>query len=931
MAQYDQAHQGKAEMYDQAAATFGRLLAQSPKGSGAPQALFYWGECLYQRGKKQEAIQRYAEVLAKFPDAALVADALYALAVAQQETNQPAAAEKSLAQFLERFPENQLATEVLMRRGDALFALGEYEAAAKCLATTAAKPGFALADYAAFRQAAAVAELKRYDEAGRLYAAMAERFPRSAHAAEARLAAGKSYFQAGNLAAARSILGRPGADPANAMDSAHWTARILLKEHKPAEALVVAEKAAAGRTPGPLVAQLLLDQADALYELPGRRGEAAGRYAAVMAKYPKESIAAQAGYMAGVAALDQRDYRHALEYAEDFLAKFAGNDLVPDAKYVAAESSLQLGNAAEAARRFAELVQGWPQHAEADAWQVRRGLALYLSKDYRGAIAALKPIEPKLSSPDLRAEAQYVIGSSQLDSGQTDEAAASLSASLAAAPGGRLADEALLGLAQAQRQKNELAAAQASLRKLIQEYPKSAALERAYYRLGEYLYAGGDLRASAEQYEQVVRRWPQGALAPHALHGLAWTRLGLGDCPAAIQAANTLVERSGQGPEKLVDRARYARGLARQQLGQLQPAVDDLKAFLKGKPGDDRSDACYALALCQVGLKKYADAAATLEGLLKEDPKYTAADKVLYELAWAEKSQGKAAQAAAVFRRLAEQHPASPLAAESLYHAGEYDYQRGEYLAAGKAYHAAMQKAAKSPLGEKAAHRLGWAYWRMNDFENARASFYYQRNTWPDGPLAADATFLDAECLLEQKKYDEALKLYAEVKKPTGKDFALLTLLHAGQAAGHLQRWAESLQWLDRAAEQFPQSALLPEVLFEQAWAKQNLGEPDEAMRRYQQVIAKSDGQLAARAQFMIGQIQVDQRKHAEAVKSFYKVAYGYSSAKWQSEAMYAAGQALETLKNVPQAVKQYRELVEKFPKSEKAAAARQRIAHLDN
>jgi TolA-binding protein len=924
MAQYQQGQQGQAEMYDHAAKTFADVLSRSPPEKSIPQALFYLAECQYQRGHKAEAIGQYSRLLAKYPQSGLAADALYALAVAQQEVNRPAEADKSLAEFLRRFPENQLATEVRMRRGDVRFTLGDYEVAAQMLGEAATKPGFEMADYAALRQAAAVAELKRYAEAARLYAAVAERFPRSPYAAEARLAAGKNYFQAGDLAASQAALKRAAADSAHALDAAHWTARILLQQKKAAQALAVAEKAIAGNASGPMVAQLLLDQADALYELPGRRLEAASRYAAVATKYPQESVAPQALYTASATALAERDYRLAREHAEQFLKRYPTSDLAVDATYVAAESDLQLGKTAEAAERYGQLLKRWPSHADAESWAVRRGLALFLAKDYRGAVAVLTPVADRLTAGELRAEALYVVGNSELELGHADEAQRRLSAAVAAAPRWRLADETLLGLALAQRQQNQLAAAQATLRRLIAEFPQSGTLERAYYRLGEYAYAANDSRQAAEAYAQVAKRWPKSPLVPHALHGLAWTRLAQGDTAGAAEAAAQLTKQYPD--DKLAVRARYAQGLARQQLGQYALAIEDFKAFLAAAPGNDRADARYALALCQVGLKQWAEAVASLERLLIDDPQYAAADKVLYELAWAEKSQGRAAQAAAAFRRLAERCPTSPLTPESLYHAGEHDYQQGRFGAAGRAYHAALEKAGQTALGEKAAHKLGWAYWRMHDFENARSSFYYQRKTWPHGPLAADATFLEAECLRELKRYDEALKVYAEVKNPSGKDSVLLTLVHAGQAAGQLGRWAESLEWLDRAAKQFPQSALMPEILCEQGWAKQHLDQWDEAVRLYQQVVAKSDREVAARAQFLIGQAHVHHGRHAEAIKSFYTVAYGYSFPRWQADAMYAAGQSLETLKNTSQAVKQYRELVERFPESEKAAAARERI-----
>jgi len=150
--------------------------------------------------------------------------------------------------------------------------------------------------------------------------------------------------------------------------------------------------------------------------------------------------------------------------------------------------------------------------------------------------------------------------------------------------------------------------------------------------------------------------------------------------------------------------------------------------------------------------------------------------------------------------------------------------------------------------------------------------------------------------------------------------------MHAGQAAAKLNRWDESAQWLKQAAEQFPQSPLIPQILYDRAAALENQGQSEEAIQLYQQVIAKTDRELAAQSQFMIGQIQARQRKHAEAIQSFYKVAYGYSFPARQAEAMYAAGQSLEALKNPTQAVKQYRELLEKFPESAPAAQARERI-----
>ena len=137
-----------------------------------------------------------------------------------------------------------------------------------------------------------------------------------------------------------------------------------------------------------------MDRADAIYEIPRRRGESAALYAAVAAKYP-QARAPEALYMAGFAALGKGDYATALA-RHGVPGGYPHNALVADATYVAAESHLQLGQFAEAEKLFGELLQKYPAHADAETWKVRRGLALYLQKKYAETIDWL---QPKLAKP----------------------------------------------------------------------------------------------------------------------------------------------------------------------------------------------------------------------------------------------------------------------------------------------------------------------------------------------------------------------------------------------------------------------------------------------------------------------------------------------------------------------------------------------------
>ena len=98
-------------------------------------------------------------------------------------------------------------------------------------------------------------------------------------------------------------------------------------------------------------------------------------------------------------------------------------------------------------------------------------LGLYLQKKYQETIDALEPAMASIHAPELVCEAQFLLGSSKLESKQPEAAAKALEAALAADPKWRRADETRLALAAAYRQAGQLDQAQANLRRLIADFP----------------------------------------------------------------------------------------------------------------------------------------------------------------------------------------------------------------------------------------------------------------------------------------------------------------------------------------------------------------------------------------------------------------------------------------------------------------------------
>ncbi len=929
VAQFGMGSPDKPDPFRQAATTFQTLAQKFPQGKHHADAIFYNAECAYMLGHKEQAEQLYQKMVQAYPDHKLTPDVLYALGVTQEELGKQAEAGKTYDQFLAKYRNHALAGEVFVRRGGTLVALDQAKDAIGYFAEAAAVKGFAMADLATFRQAEAFAKTRQYVRAGDLYASIRSKFPKSEHATDATLAAGKCYYLADRFDQALVTLSdllAAGGDAA--AEAAHWTSRSLLRLGKPPEALQVAERGAAAAKDSSFAPALLMDQADALYEIPDRKAESVARYAALAAKYPKNESAPQALYMAAFAALELGRNDDAWKHASAFVTAHNKHERTPDVLQVAAEAQLQRDHPAEAEKLYRRLLAEYSDHPDSQLWRVRCAVALQLLKKPAEAVALVTPALPQIRDQQLLAEANHVVGRNLLDAGQADKAATYLEAALSGKTPWRRADESWLALAESCRGQNQLDKAVQALTRLMQSFPSSPLLDKAHYRLGEYQSARNDFAAAEKAYAQLVQRWPDSPLAPHALHELGCAQLARKDAAATERTLTAYLDKYAKHEVAL--RARYVRGLARQQLKKYAPAVQDLQAVLAAKPPADlQADATYVLGLCQLGLKQNAEAAATLSKLLATTGDYSGAENARYQLAWALLLDGRRKEAVTEFAKLAKESPKSVLAAEAQHHIGEFFYDQKDYDKAAVAYYDAMEAAGKTSLGEKASHKLAWSYYHKKDYPGALQTFDYQVKTFPQGPLKADGQFMIAECLFEQKKYAEALKAYSAVVGLTNKDFQALVSLHAGEAAGQLKQWKASLDWLSKSSAELPDSKYLPQILCEQAWALQNMDQPDEALKLYEQVIAKTGTETAAKAQFMIGEIQFAAKQHAEAVKSYFKVIYGYSVPRWQSEASYEAGRCFEVLGKQTQAVKMYQELVAKYPNAETTPAAKERLAEL--
>jgi TolA-binding protein len=923
----------KADDVRTAARAFAEVPARFPKSKHAAAALHYQGECFYRAGDLPGAVVLYRKVIAEYAGSEVLPDVYYALGTTQQELAQDREATATFQAFLARFPGDKLAGECRLRLGLCLFRQKRYAEAAKVFEQSAAQPDFTLADFALMQQARCVREQKQLAQAAALYEALPKKFPASPRGGPALLAAGKCWYEAGDLPRAEAALNAALARKFNEVpEAAWWLGQVLIKRNRPADAVAVLDRAIASYPRSNRLTQLVFTRINALYEQPARRKETAALYADFARMYPQHALTPRAVYMAALASLGAEDFPTARGHAEAFLKRFARHELTAEILFIGGEAFVggAVPDAARAEVLFRRLLAEYPRHKHAAQARVRVGLCLYLAKKYPEAVTFLGQAVKEFPDPLLIAEAQLLIGRSHQDAGQAVQAVAALEKALQVRPGWERGDEVLLALAQGLRAQKKLTETAAQLRRLQSAYPQSPLRAHALYQLGQLAQEQKKDDEAVTLYEQTVAQFPRSEPAPQAQYALGMLWFARRDYTRAVQAFSKQLDTWPAIP--LTARARYTRGLSYQQLRQFGPAANDLSAFLASRPAaKDAAEARYALAVCQSALKQHEAAAATLEALLKEKPDYERADQVYYERGHCLLLARKEREAADSFRQLTVKVPNSPLAAEGWFRVGTFHENARQLPEAAQAYAAGLAKAKDAGLREKLSYKLGWVQYQREKFAEAAPVLLAQLKERPQGELAADATYLAGDCLIRQERFAEARPLFELLIQARDKKYHDRSLYRCGTCRAGLKDWAASQKCFEELIRQFPNFPLIQEGRYGLGWALQNQGKLDEARVVYEQVTKATSSETAAKSRFMIGECAFRQKKHREAIEHFLEAALAYPYEEWQALGHYEAGRCFITLKDTPKALDALETVVKKFPKHARAKDAAKLIADLKN
>ena len=964
------------EAFATAARDLAAFVAQSPAHPQLPDALFFLGEALWQAGQRPDAIAAWQRCVRDHPQSPRLPEVLYALGVGQAETGSRAEAAATLKRFADAFPKHALADDVAVWRADVATAAGNTAEAEQLLAAVIGGKGSRSAD-ALERLATARWNRKDWPAAALAFGQFADRFPESPRARRATLSAGIAYAEAKKpdeaiLWLSRVIAAQP-TDAAQSTDSAEAAlrlARLEIDAGRPAQAAVVAEQALARLTAAtgipaadsqPLAARLALVRADALWEIPSERAAAAAVYANIVKAHPAEPAAKTALSMMALASLKLDKPDEALAQADRFLKLYAAaapaDPLTSDVRAIRAEAFVAKGDGPAAAAAYKELIaSAAPPPATTAArlarWQLRCGTALVMAKQWQPAHEMLAAAAAALDG-DSAAEALLLDATALVELKQPAAAAQTLAAVDRSHPKWPRRDEALLLLVRAQREAGDKPAALAAAERLVAEFPqdrekgteKGIHAEVAWYRLGQARQDSGKYDEAIQAFDRARELKPKGPRAAWSLLATGWCHEAKGRSDQAVRSWTALIE--GYPDSSATMPARLARADARQRQADYKGGLADAQAVLAhGAAGktldtDAAPEALLLEGLCLSGLKQYPEAAASFKKLLADRPDGSSADRAMFEMGAAQSLAGRSSDAASTFATLLKRFPKSPYAADAAFELGEQAWTAGRFEEAEQAYRSVIESAGRgestAALAEQARHKLAWTFVSRNDHAAAAMAFAEQVAKHPGGPLAADAQAMRGEELFQAGNLAEASAAFAlalaDPKRLPSESLRGLAFVRAAACAAAQEKWAESLAIADRFVAAEPDSPQAPQARYAAAWARQNLSQLDEALAGYRSLADAGRTELAARARLMEGEVLFEQTKHKEAIKAFFKAAYGFGEQQapaafhpWQAQATFEAARCFEVLAQSDKARALYAELVERYPDSQQTPAARKRL-----
>lgn len=919
------------EKWDNAAGTLERARTAAKEGPRWEAASAGAVEALFRTGKYREALRVRDEFATRAADSAWRDRVEWFAALSAVQSEQGELARERLAALVRDFPQSPLRDQArllsaqLQLRADGGSAADAFrrlsEEAARGEIKAEALLGLAAAELAKGDAAKADAALERAIEVSpELKKNPAFHLQRArVRFAQERFTEALTEFEA--LAKGEGEIAR---------ESAYWVAKCHLRLGHDQVAAELFARAGAGD--GASAPEAMYDMTVALSRAE-KHGEVVRAADAFLAAHGEHRLAGDALALRAVAEYQLQDRKAAAKSARELMERFSDHARAGDMLFLAADCAFLDEQYEEAATGFRKYMSSYPTGAKAEAAELRLAISAYrLGKidEARGALERF--VESRRESAE-RPAAVLLLADVYLQEKQWSRAAALLDGFVSSGAESARLDEALLKLGVARQRMGEFVTAIGHYKRVVETFAAGQFADQATFEMGQCYAAQSQWAEARAAFETVLKR-PDSAFHVPAKQQLAELAIRTGDFAAAAGGFRELRKASdgSRGDSDL----RFREGEALLAAGDYVGAEKLLAQYLLAADARQESAARAKLAIALSRQKKHAETVAELGKMNArswEELDGALRSALRYETAWSLRELKQPEKAAEAYRQVAAEDGDAEIGRRARLELAGLDMgaQRWAEAQSGlreleKVLGSVGANAGDATLADEVRYRLGVCAYRQSQFEEVVKNL----SPWVEGHGESEAIlgarFMLGDALLRRGTAKDALthlKAAADAKDP---DLAAAALLRLGECHANLHQWDDSEKAYSDFLRRFVDREEWFSARFGIAWAEEQQGRLDDAMVTYADVIARHRGPTAARAQFQIGECYFAKKDHEKAVREFMKVDILYAYPEWSAAALYEAGRCLELLGRTADARKQFETVQLKYPDTNWAKLAAERL-----
>ena len=637
----------------------------------------------------------------------------------------------------------------------------------------------------------------------------------------------------------------------------------------------------------------------------------------------------------------QQRWKLAGEALSEFIARHPTDDRRHQARFLWAESLVQLGRLEQAGPLFEQYLKDDPHGRYVAAAAFRSGEIAFLAGDLGRAAQQLEQFCKLYPDDRYAAYALPYLGETALARGDPAAAVARFEQALRQFPDGPMQDECRLGLGRALGALGRWEEAERYLAALAGK-ANSPLADDAQFHLGAMHYGAGRYEQAAEALGAFASRWPESPLRARALLGRGWALYK----SRQFGEARRLFESLGDDPVVGLE-ARYWAAMTHREENDLPRAAERLALVVAAaeqanSPLADEARVQTGDVLLRLG--RTVEAEKHFEPIVRRGPQGGRwFDAALLGLLRAAVEAERHQAADALFADFQRQCPESELA-------GSAARWRAKSLLARKQFEAAEGQLRPLVVGAEAAEEDRYLYAvALDGLERREEALRWVAPlaVSAQGRLKADAQLLQGALLVALGRYaDAAAPLEAFLATDPKGDAALKALGGLAVALARTGRIDRAKQLYGRLTADFAEHPLLPAVieqLAEAAYAARDTEFSAQLFARLRDSGRKvpESGAAApplvgadeARSRVLSGLAwsQFKAGRYAEAEQAFDQILRldPPPAAAVAAEAALMRGYALQELDRLDAALAMYDAVVEKYPDSPQHADALYSAARL--